>query len=159
MKSRKVIWLMIVVSGIWGTIGFKIYQGLNPDNAQAPIRIPEKMENTRQTKEAYSLILNYRDPFLGKMVSRNTPAVVREKRPAFTKAENTTISVIPWTKIEYMGVLDNTSRNSRIASLRMDSVDYMGKSGDIVNGFKIGIIYKDSIQLFFAKQKKIIKKK
>jgi hypothetical protein len=40
MKSRKTVLLMLLVIAVWGTIGYKVYQGLEDNDSQPgpPVR-------------------------------------------------------------------------------------------------------------------------
>ena len=65
-KNTKTFILLVLVIGIWGFIGYKIIKSLNP-NVEPIKQISDvhfKPVEYNQ-KDTFSIIANYRDPFLG----------------------------------------------------------------------------------------------
>ncbi|MBT1705600.1 hypothetical protein [Chryseosolibacter indicus] len=160
MKNSKVTWLIILVIGVWGTIGFKIYRSLNSDEQILTPTLPKKMTQVT-TKENYPLLLNYNDPFLKKNQLKKASEIqlktIAVSRSVKREDQNRNV-IITWDKIVYMGLMHNASKNIVVASLKIDGNDYIGQQGQLVNGFKIESIFKDSLQLSFGNQFKFIKK-
>lgn len=161
MNVKKTIGLSVLVIGIWGTIGFKILQGLSDETVSELPPVVRAAHIEVDSKDNYPLVLNYNDPFLKRPFriikqENSTPLPAKNIKPSVSAPPQI---IVEWEKIEFLGIMNNTSRSSTIASIRIDGVDYFGKKGKIVNGFKIENIYKDSIQIAFGTQTKYIKKK
>jgi hypothetical protein len=161
-KSGKITWLVVLVLGIWGTIGYRIYQGLEPDKAPDGFRVLKHVGYEPDSKEDFPLNLNYPDPFLKKNATAEKKHPVQKAKSESVKSHAVIVQpsiLIDWSRIQYLGSIYNASRKMQTASLRFDNVDYFARQGEIVNGFKIDAILRDSIQISFGEQKKFIKKR
>lgn len=72
MKNKKNIYFLIpAVLFIWGVIGYRIVKTVNPSSPKnVSVEIIETFKpQTMQEMESYALRVNYRDPFLGTIVT------------------------------------------------------------------------------------------
>lgn len=86
MKNKKNIYFLVpAVLLIWGIIGYKIYTTLNVENA---VLMPNNSSvdfNPEKIKEVekFTINANYRDPFLGKLITNkkvsSTPVKIKQK--------------------------------------------------------------------------------
>ena len=97
-KQKKTYILLIAVLGIWGAIGFQIYQRMYPS-------VPEleelEVQNTFQkmpivAASVYEIHEEYRDPFLG-----NYP---KKKRAVINKKPKQEKPKIPFPEVIYHGI-------------------------------------------------------
>ena len=66
-KNNKTYLLLAVVIGIWGFIGFRLLNVVNPSPIENTAFVSNETYVPKQLKarDTFSLALNYRDPFLG----------------------------------------------------------------------------------------------
>lgn len=107
MKSKKNIYLLVsAVLFIWGVIGYKIYATLNPEDT-----IELTQHNVVNFKPAaikevdkFTINANYRDPFLGKLVTKKTQKEANKKKGA---------PVIQFPQIIYKGMIAPKGSNQK----------------------------------------------
>ena len=160
MRVKKTTWLIALVFGVWGTIAYKIFQGIETEDVNQTKQPQMSSIPTAYFKENYPLALNYNDPFLKNSIKTKkvaNPPVIFKK--AQRQPSTPPTSTVQWERIEYLGSIFNASRKVTLASIRIDGVDYMVKEGDIASSFKIESIARDSIELTFGTQSKYIDKK
>src|SRR5687767_8807905 len=158
MKSKKLVILLVAVTGIWGTIAFKIYQSLTDE--------PDSFQRTRQRamqdsihEGAYVLSLQYQDPFL-----KQTKPLERKQTPQkSTQVVQSQTVVVPqlvidWSNVQYLGMVHNASRKKTTATIKIGPNEYFVKEGGLVEGFAVSEIKSDSVKLSFKNQSKFIKR-
>lgn len=106
-KNTKTYLLLAVVALIWGTIGYRIISGMNndpePEQTMTDVRfkpLPSK------EKENFTILADYRDPFLGTLPKKQVKKVLRSNKP---KAPT-----VPEVTIEYTGFVADKERNQNI---------------------------------------------
>ena len=159
MKSKKTVYiLLVVVAGIWGTLFYKIFSGLGGDNdiKSNTIQIPQTLI-ANSFSDTFSLIANYRDPFLGKqlapkIVSDNPPVTVNK-----TKSQPV-VNSSQWPAITYSGMVKNDNSNKTLALLFINGNSQTLKQGDLIENIEVVKIYRDSVLLKQGKEKKFFKK-
>ena len=125
-KNTKTYLLLGAVLFIWGAVGYRIYKGISPSelslNAETE-QVNFKPKEFEQ-KDTFSILANYRDPFLGTMAKKNPP-VVRSKKQA---------PPVPEIMITYTGsVLGKNSSNS-VFFVNIEGVQQLLKLKQTVNG-------------------------
>src|SRR5687768_7480752 len=116
MKNKKLMILLVAVAGVWGTIGFKIYQSLTdePETFQGARRRPV-MDSI--PKEVYTLSLQYTDPFLKKNKAQQNKPVEKKMIQAAKPIVVVPQIMIDWSKVQYLGMLHNASRKITTATI------------------------------------------
>lgn len=155
MKNKKLIYLLVPLTfGVWGYIGYFIYSTINKDEYIPEINVSKQKKHTNKPIEKdYSLFLNYRDPFLGKISSQqNTNKVPKASKPK-TEVNNTILN-----NIKYLGLIKNKEQGNIIASININHNDYLLKKGDKINGVEILKINSDSLQIKIENKNYYIKK-
>ena len=144
-KQTKTYTLLIAVLGIWGTIGYQIYQRMNPNVPQ----IKElKVQNTFQKipiaeTSVYKLREEYRDPFLG--------GYPKKKITVVNKTSKT-----PFPNVSYNGTIQIGKRNSYI--LTINGKQDILKKGDIFEKVKLIKADKEKAVVRFLRETKTILK-
>jgi len=158
MKNKKLTMLLVLVACIWGTIGYKVISQLNEDDL-SPIE-PRRFvaKGVSESKVEYTLSLSYVDPFLKKVTSSSEPVKRRiVKQPV--KVEPTVPPIIiDWSVVQYFGLVNNNTRKSKTASVKINANEYFVREGEMVDGFSVGIINVDSIKMMFGTSSKFIKR-
>lgn len=133
MKNKKVTYFLLVLSiGLWGFIGWEVYAAFN----FTPPEIPQVKKETKiATEDSIALLLNYRDPFLGKY-SRDV--LTRDSLPA--KRKPLAVALAPkqapsLPNIQFKGVM-NVGKTS-MAIIQKGSKVLTLKVGEETDGFKL----------------------
>lgn len=134
MKNKtKTYLLLIVVLGIWGTIGYKILNGLNPN---IPQEIAQNMDmtfkpNQQITNEVFYITAIERDPFLGTLSNRK-------------KRKSTAVNTIPKQKsiennpsISYSGSIKKQNTSSEVFVISINNKQYLLKKGQTVDSIRL----------------------
>ncbi len=158
MKDKKVMiyFLLPLVIFIWGSFLVRLFKGFYPDVGTkiiSGVNVPAKMKENN-LPDTFSIIANYRDPFLGKSVSMNSGKVVRAI-PVVKKAPEVKI---PWPLIAYKGMMKNAKANKKLAVVSISGKSNLMNSGDLINGIALENIEKDSIEVAFQNETKWVKK-
>lgn len=133
MKNKKNIYILLpIVLFVWGAVLFQLFSFTSSDeiitanNSELTIK-PLKF-NKRQS---FSIDINYRDPFLGKMYAENTTP-----KPKVNNAAAKTVKpkeTLVWPVILYKGLISDTKDKNKIFMLIIDNRNYYMKIGDTEN--------------------------
>jgi hypothetical protein len=155
---------------VWGLVFYKIYQAVY--NEEEAFDVPQ-YENLpvfedQQKEDSYTLLVDYKDPFLGKRFNysskentrpRTTNSNARPKvkivapKPAVKK----TIQK-PFPTVVYQGF--QIMNTDTVALLKINTRFYpVARKGDAFQGVQVNEIYKDSIQVQFENQQQTFLKK
>lgn len=154
------IFFMLV---IWTIVFNKLFNffgnNIDDDNISVnPITIVDPRANF--SKDTFNLEKIKRDPFLGrynvfKEKRRNTS---NNKNGPKTKKTTKTNAKTPWPKFSYHGFVKGAKSSSELVLIRMNNKFYKTREGDMLEGFLIKKIYRDSIIVKRKKESKAIPK-
>ena len=156
MKQQKISILIVLVIGIWGFIGYRIYSHFH-DEEPVYARVSHKVREEAANKdlERYTLLLSYRDPFLRAGEQR---AVLKTVQPLHSEARIVApkpgvtapvqVALVNWSKIQYRGVVYNPSRKRKMAALTINGAEHFLQEGEMGDGLRVLVITGDSIQVF-----------
>jgi hypothetical protein len=166
MAKKKInIILILIVLGLWGTVGFR---ALN-HRLSSDILLTEKLNQTRNitidqiNKDTFELEKINRDPFLDKKFQS---AIISPKKQishySSIKKGSAPVIIKPnpdihWPTLTYYGYLK--SKDQELVLLKIDSKLCKLKLNDPINGLIVKKKYKDSIEVCFNSQSKIIRLK
>jgi len=167
MAKKKInIILILVVLGLWGTVGYRTisrYFGTNDIVANTETQT-KNVSFKKTDKDTFELEKINRDPFLNKQFQANsiTPKVVTyhstiKKASPLVAAPKKPIANINWPELKYYGYIK--SKDQELVLLKIDSKLHKLKLNDPINGLTIRKKYKDSIEVFFNSQARIIRLK
>ncbi|MGL4599303.1 MAG: hypothetical protein ACRCYO_17405 [Bacteroidia bacterium] len=156
--------LLPIVLAIWGTIGWKIYAGLQEktETKQTPQTGAMLPKNELQA-ESLSLVANYRDPFLEGAVSQqqtNTIQTPKVNQPAVQTPKPQPIVETPqqWPQITYNGLIKRNGEEKVVGFLTVDGQSHFVKPGDKAGSVNIVKLWKDSIQVSWNKLQRVVRK-
>ncbi|MFB3389831.1 hypothetical protein [Flavobacterium sp. LAR06] len=166
MDKKKInIILIIVVLALWGTVG---YRALNRQftNNKVILEKQNKLNNaaiTQTDKDTFKLVKINRDPFLNKQFQ-----TVIETQKAITSyhkvAKKVVVPNVPkgdpnllWPRLSYHGYIGSKERNEDLVLLTIDSKLSKLKLNYPVNGLVVKKRYKDSIEVFFNAETRMIR--
>jgi hypothetical protein len=156
VTNRKTILLAVLVMGIWGTIGFKIYRQITDDGLAARATPVRHVRDTI-TQQRLHLSLTYNDPFLKTPSKKPVAAPVKKVLPRAV-AVTPPVVVVDWARIKYLGTVTNGSRKKLLATLRLGNTDYLLREGEPFEGFSLLKITRDSVKVGYEKSMKYIKR-
>ena len=146
-NSRKLtLVLLILALGIWGIIGFKIYESTSTNEEfDLAVKVPQDVAGKRDN-ERYIYINDVRDPFRYAVLLRNdTTKKSIAQRPVWNP---------PPQKLT--GIL--TAKRKRTAMLEeLNGQVHFLHEGDTLNGMRVLRINTDNIVYRFIKRKAVFK--
>lgn len=150
MKNKKVTYFLLVLSiSLWGFIGWKVYKAFSYASPEIPT---VKKETRIEKKDSVSLLLNYRDPFLGKYSPQPSPkdtSSIKRQVTAVSPPSKATESVSP--AVQYKGRM-NIGKTS-MAILQHNGKVLTIQTGEEVDGYKLTRIEDDKITLHKDRKK------
>jgi len=142
-KQNKTYLLLAVVLGIWGSIGFKFLSAVNPSTQEIAqvtsdqIFVPKDIKE----REVFSIVADYRDPFLGTVKAPKKVAKKTSKEPVVKKAP------IPTKSIQYTGFITDKSSKQKIFFVTIDGQQQMMSLNDTFQEVKLIRGTKSSIRV------------
>ncbi len=167
MKNKKLTYVLIpLVLLVWGTIIYKIVKVANNDDDSSKMYKSTFMENegNELLSDTFSIHPNYRDPFISKRTKGATSPENSIHSPATPNSNEINKSIaLPsssgrWPAIVYSGLIKNQKSNKQLALIQIDGKANIMKTGDIMEQIELTKIFRDSIEVKFYKEKKIIKR-
>lgn len=153
MKNKaKTYLLLVAVLGIWGTIAYKIVNGISPDEPQVSEKTFEVAFNPKPQKaiDTFSISVIERDPFLGTLsVSKKT---VKPNRITESAKPD---EAIP--DITYGGLIQKQGSKSKVFVVNINNQQHLLKQGQSVNDVKLINGNKMSITIRFNGKNHTIK--
>jgi hypothetical protein len=165
MKSKKSMYVLLpVVLGIWGTIGWKIYTGLQ-DKTQAdaaPQKAASLLIDDAQA-DSIPLVAQYRDPFLDGSVAPRVQHASQDQKKQGVQANplpKQTLVETPaqWPQIAYNGLIKRNGEEKVVGFLNVDGQSHFVKPGDKAGAVTVVKLWKDSIQVSWNKLQRVIRK-
>lgn len=167
MAKKKInIILILVVLGLWGTVGFR---ALNRQFVGNDVVSEQQMQQgnvsiNKIIKDTFELQKIHRDPFLNREFS--SPVAAHKAVVSYHKAVKKAVALkvpkgdpnLQWPNLAYHGYIASKERNEDLVLLTIDSRLRRLKLNDPVNGLIVRKRYKDSIEVFFNSQTRIIRK-
>jgi hypothetical protein len=163
MAKKKInIILILVVLGLWGTVGYKALYRQFSNNEIINSKQNQKYNvSIKQiNKDTFDLEKINRDPFLNKQF-QNTHVVARQSI-AYHPVKKTVAQTVQkpqpnlsWPTLQYYGYLK--SKDKELVLLKIDSKLYKLKLNEPQNGLIIKKKYKDSIEVCFNSETKMIR--
>lgn len=156
MKNKKINYILLpAVVLVWGYVIYQIFHsGQSNDNLITTGEIIQ-MPTENQKFDTFNIVADYRDPFLGKTIDPNP--VVKTAVKAAAKPQ-TPPQQVEWPKIAYGGMIKNKKDDKQLAIVQVDGKENILKQGEEMSGIRLIKIYKDSIEIAFAKEKKVVSK-
>ncbi|OMQ11322.1 hypothetical protein [[Flexibacter] sp. ATCC 35103] len=168
MGKKKInIILILIVLGLWGTVGYKIINKQFSNNKTISKK-QDQIDNiaiNQINKDTFVLEKLSHDPFLTKEYQTtilSLKEITTDRIPlkkAIYHAPIKTNSSVKWPLLKYYGYILSKERNNEVVLLKIDSKLYKLKLNTPLNGLIIKKKYKDSIEVYFNSETKIIRLK
>jgi len=117
-KNTNTYVLLAAVALIWGTIGYRIISGMNdePTPPQGATAVKFKPLPTKE-KETFTILAEYRDPFLGTLPKKPAKKVTRSSKP---KA-----APMPVIQITYTGFVADKDTKQNIFFVSINGTQHL----------------------------------
>lgn len=152
--------MLPIVFLVWGIVFYQLFSYF----FSTPTYVTEKAEvvvNVDEIKkDTFSIVANYRDPFLGENIRLFQPKTTNNQSSQPKVQKNIAQKSIdkPWPTIEYKGMIKNNNSEKRVGIVGLNNKEYLVKEGEVLNGVKFMVISKELIQVSFQKEQKTISK-
>jgi hypothetical protein len=168
MAKKKInIILIILVLALWGTVGYKALNRqfsanetfFEKQDQQGDISI------NQINKDTFELEKINRDPFLNKQfqtVVATTKRTISNYTPVKKIVAPATSKVNPnlrWPALVYFGYIGSKERNEEVVLLKIDSKLCKLKLNYPINGLIVKKRYKDSVEVYFNSETRIVRAK
>lgn len=166
MKKKINIILTTVVLSLWGAVGYKyVNQFFYTDELplmkemNLNVNLPDIMK-----KDTFELEPLSNDPFLNHRISK--PIVTRRIKPIASYKHKTKLKLepkplkttIPFPTVNYFGFIKAKDKKDELILLKVNNTLHKTRVNQDCNGVVVKKVFKDSIQVVFEKQTRIIKK-
>ncbi|NAY93515.1 hypothetical protein GTQ34_16530 [Muricauda sp. JGD-17] len=128
-KNVKTYVLLGVVLLIWGIIGFKLLGAFSPETEpSSKVRVSEYKPAKTVERDTFSLIADYRDPFLGTLpqVKSKDQSLKKKKKP-----------IVQFPRIFFTGLVSGGQAKENIFFVTIDNRQYLMRKGDIKEGITL----------------------
>jgi len=106
--------------------------------------------------DTFSIIAEYRDPFLGKIRSAKPKTLQPKKKPKPVQKEPE--PQLRWPSITYGGMIRNQKTGKLVAMVKIDGKDNLLAVGNVVSEVRLVKVYPDSIKVALGKVEKMVLK-
>ena len=126
-KNKKTALLLTAVLAIWGILGFKVIGTLVPDNENQPKLViePSFVPTKVKKRDTFSIVANYRDPFLG--------TLPKSEPPKKTKVKTLKKPQPPKKNIFYSGSIAPNGTNNRMFFVTIDGQQHIMSKNQEIN--------------------------
>lgn len=170
MKNKKLNYILIpAVLFIWGAIIYNVVSGASGDEElPAYGTIPKVEREGMASLDSFVLDLDYKDPFLSRRnhtgvsssytgsVSNSSTSTSKPKKVEKPKVVEPPMD---WSFIEYHGIFTNSDKKVGVATVTINSKDYLLDKGDEIEEVKLLLLTEDSIKISYQGKNAFIKKK
>ena len=150
---------------IWGVVAYKVYSKAN-SNTNIELSIPSiKQNHNAKSSQPFTLLVNYRDPFLDDQIAR--PKVARQTPPPshvnrkpqrlIQKEKASAIKAVQFPDIKYKGNI-RTKAGRAAALVNIQGAFINWGEGEQYMQMKLEKIYTDSIKIAYKGAAKTIGK-
>jgi hypothetical protein len=160
MKSKALTYTLIVsVIAVWGIIFYRVFLTVNNDEdylqtAKAPQK--EALTDYRLS-DTGTLVLNYRDPFLGISKKEEPKNMEKSFKPASVQMEDSSAKeAINWDFIKYNGFIVNPANKKVISIVSIHGTEKMMTVGEVSGGVKLLRNFKDSVKVSYKGETRFI---
>lgn len=159
MKNKKLTYFLLpLVILIWGTVFYKLFYTTFQEEewTNEIVNLPKNIAAT-SVADTFSIIANYRDPFLGNVISReNSEKNLSQQKPIMSQPK--VEPVVQWPNIVYGGTIKNQQSAKQLALVKINGKENILKAGEKIGVVELMKIYKDSIEVKMGKDKKVVRK-
>lgn len=156
MKNKGLIYaLILVVAAIWYNVFFRVVSNLSSDDAGVVAPNETRATFSSIDRDTFSLQANYRDPFGGSTVAVSVAPLDAPIHVATPVVKQVKVKE-PWSVIRYKGLVRKTSSSDPLAIIYIDGIQMYMRKGDVAfDGITLKTVHKDSIVVWYKKEKRV----
>ena len=157
MKGKKGTYLLLAaLILVWGLAICRFLGALKTENVSNPHSESIAAMPGTMTRDSFSLLSNYSDPFLRTAVAVKIQASVSVKKAP----EKKTVSSADkkWPEVRFDGTIKNQKSMRTLAILNVNGQSTLASPGDEISEIKLLRILKDSVEVSFGNEKKFVRK-
>ncbi len=163
-KKRINIALIIIVLGLWGTVGYKTISQyfLKKENNIKEDQFAGNLNLDAIKKDTFNFESINRDPFLNKQYSKPDTIVKNYTRKPMSPPKLVVIKPKPvtiWPVVSYYGYIKSKIKTDELIMVKINNRLYKLRKNDDVEGLIIRNVYNDSVEISFNKEKRVVKVK
>lgn len=160
MKNKKSIYFLLpLVLLIWAIVIYQFFSFTTPDDSldHTPTEFRIKPLKIKEPTR-FSINVDYRDPFLGKMYATRETTKSNDKKGSVIskKRQPKTEETLIWPSIHYKGTISDSKQKKTLFIMVIDGHNYYMKKGDTENGVflkdgnkeSVYVKYKGNLNLF-----------
>lgn len=134
MKNKKNIYILLpIVLLVWGAVLYQLFSLVNTDEIISKEKNEYSIKPLKiQERKTFTIDVNYRDPFLGKMYAPKKISSVKIKSSKGNKIVKPQESLV-WPAILYKGMIADTKDKKKIFILIIDGKNHFMNIGDTEN--------------------------
>ncbi|MDF1676543.1 MAG: hypothetical protein P1U44_12585 [Vicingaceae bacterium] len=158
-KKKTIYILMPIVILVWGFVFYQLYGYFFSTPSYANTEEKTIINIDEIKKDTFSIVANYRDPFLSQKRVQTVNYQVATKTNGTSKTKkHTPPTVLKWPSIQYKGMIKNNNSERRVAIVNIDGKERIVKEGTTLNELKVVKIEKETITVSFQDEQKTINK-
>lgn len=157
-KKKNIYILLPIVILVWGFVFYQLYGYFFSTPSYANTEEKTIINIDEIKKDTFSIVANYRDPFLSQKRAQTVNHRVAVKTNGSKTKKNSTPTVLKWPSIQYKGMIKNNNSERRVAIVTVDGKERIVKEGTTLNELKVVKIEKETITVFFQDEQKTINK-
>jgi hypothetical protein len=165
MKDKKNYILLALVVAIWGYAMYSFFGGFNTGGSNNLVIKKTKLNSGNGSNfkvDTFSLLANYKDPFLSRPFVRNTFSGIKPAG-AIVKKKEVIVKVpeppVDMSFISFVGLVRNPANNKKVALVSINNNQHMASEGEVINDVLFLKNAKDSIAVVFKSKTYYIKRK
>lgn len=146
---------------VWGVVFYQLYVYLFSSPTYVNNEIKEVVNIDQIKMDTFSIVANYRDPFLDKKITFSQPkAIATTNSTKVTNTKNNKEKTIEkkWPTLTYNGMIKNNNSDKRVGIITINGKEYLVKEGDVYHEVKFMAINKHEIKVHFQNEIQIISK-
>ena len=163
MKNKKLIYLLLPLNIIlWGYIGYSLYSSVKqPVNYKNSNLYSDNKVLLNGAPDTFKLLLNYRDPFTGRVGHSgkvNSDNIAKPAKPFILKKSQPKPekSTLRWPEIQYHGMMKNPGTQKMTTIITINQSNYIMKPGEMRDSVTLVKVYKDSVLVKLQSESKFI---
>lgn len=153
MKNRKSIYILLpIVLLVWGAVIYQFFSftdNESRDSISPNVAIKPFLIKPRDTSE---IIINNRDPFLGKITDNSTIPKIKKKisKAVIIKEE------VNWPQVQYKGIVSDNKEKIKVYMIIINGKTHLMKKGDEEDGVKLKDGNRETIYAIYEEDLKVI---
>lgn len=147
-KNTKTYILVAVVVLIWGLIGYKVLSTVNHESEKASLAVVSEFKPVPiKKKDTFSIVADYRDPFLGTIKKPVVKTIKKTSKPKIKK------EAVPEINVLYTGHITDSNTKEKIFFVSINGQQQMMSINNTIN--EVTLISGNKSKIKVKVQKKV----